>query len=70
MKLHKILPHINLVFSLAMLVLIVVNAINPMMTFLRGNEFETALIVLVATGMVSSIAAIVHNARCKDKDEK
>lgn len=67
MKLHKILPHINLVLSMMMLVLIVVNSINPMMTFLRGTEFEIALKVLVAVGILSSAAAIVHNARCEKR---
>ena len=69
MKLHKILPHINLVLSVMMLTLIVVNSINPMMTFLRGVEFETALKVFVAVGILSSVAAMVHNSRCK-KDEE
>lgn len=69
MKLHKILPHLNLVLSLMMLTLIVVNSINPMMTFLYGDEFEIALTALVAVGLISSIASIVHNAKCK-KDEK
>ena len=65
MKLHKILPHLNLVLCLMMLTLIVVNSVNPMMTFLYGNEFEIALTCLVAVGLLSSIASIVHNARCK-----
>ena len=65
MKLYKILPHINLVLSLMMLVIFVVNSINPMMTFLRGDEFETALIVLIAVGIISSVAAIAHNAKCE-----
>jgi len=52
-----------------MLTLIVVNSINPMMTFLRGDEFEIALTCLVGVGLLSSIASIVHNARCK-KDKQ
>lgn len=69
MKLHKILPHLNLVLSLMMLTLIVVNSINPMMTFLYGDEFEIALTALVAVSLISSVASIVHNARCKDNKE-
>ncbi|MBN2878783.1 MAG: hypothetical protein JXN65_04040 [Clostridia bacterium] len=67
MKLHKILPHINLALSITMLTVIVVNSINPMMTFLVGNEFETLLIVLVGIGIISSSAAIWHNAKCNKK---
>ncbi|MEX1378033.1 MAG: hypothetical protein AB1Z23_11260 [Eubacteriales bacterium] len=70
MKLHKILPHINLVLAVMMLVLIVVNSINPMMTFLRGVEFETALKAFVAVGILSSIAAIAHNAKCEKQKSK
>lgn len=69
MKLHKILPHINFSVSFAMLVVIVVNSINPMMSFLRGDEFETALTVLVAVGLISSLTSIVHNARRKNENE-
>lgn len=68
MKIHKILPHINLVLSLMMLVLIVVNSINPMMTFLYGDEFEIALTCLVAVGLLSSIASIAHNSKCKKEN--
>lgn len=50
-----------------MLTVIVVNSINPMMTFLVGNEFETLLIVLVGIGIISSSAAIWHNAKCNKK---
>ena len=71
MKLHKILPHINLVLSIMMLFLIVFNLINPMMDLQSGTEFEVTLIVFVAIAMISSIAAIVHNSRCqKDEDKK
>lgn len=69
MKLHKILPHINFALSFTMLIIIVVNSINPMMSFLRGDEFEIALTALVAIGLLSSVASIVHNARCKKEEE-
>lgn len=69
MKLHKILPHINFAFSFSMLVVIVVNSINPMMSFLRGDEFETALTVLVAVGLISSLVSIIHNSRSSKEKE-
>ena len=69
MKFLKILPHINFIFSLTMLVLIVVNSINPMMTFLRGDVFETALFILVAVGMVSSLGSMLLNARYMDEEK-
>ena len=70
MKIHKILPHINLVMSVMMLTLIVVNSINPMMTFLVGDEFEIVLICLVAIGLLSSAATIAYNAKCEKDNEQ
>ncbi len=69
MKLYKILPHINFVFAFTMLVIIVVNSINPMMAFLRGDVFETALTILVAASLITSGVSIYHNSKSEKEKE-
>ena len=69
MKLHRILPHLNLVLALMILGIVIFDLINPMMAFMRSDEFVVALICFVAVGLFSSIASIVHNARCENNKE-
>lgn len=54
----KILPHITIVLSLMMLVLLVLNGVNEEMGLLRGDEFETLLTIYMVSSFVSSVVMI------------
>jgi len=59
----KIIPHINIVASVIMLVLFVLNSINDTMAFLRGDEFETLLFIMIIFSIITSLMLIAKNRR-------
>jgi len=59
--LKRIIPHINIVVSVIMLVLFVLNRINDTMAFLRGDDFETLLLMLIVFSIITSLILIKIN---------
>lgn len=57
----KIIPHITMVTSVVMLVLYVLNRINDTMAFLRGDEFETLLFIMIVFSITTSLILIANN---------
>lgn len=60
---RKIIPHISIVTSIIMLVLFVLNRINDTMAFLRGDEFETLLLIMTVFSIISSLMLINKNRK-------
>mgnify|MGYP001552207030 CR=1 FL=1 len=57
----KLIPHINIVTTAMMLVLFVLNRINDTMAFLKGDEFETLLFIMIVFSLVTSLMLIAKN---------
>ena len=61
----RMLPHINIVFSLIMLVLFVINKINAGLGVLKGAAFEAFLLILIIVSFATSAVLIVKNRQHK-----
>lgn len=57
----KMIPHISLSASIIILVLFVLNRINDTMAFLRGDEFETLLLIVIVFSIITSLMLIMIN---------
>ena len=62
---RKFLPHINIIFSLIMLVLFVVNKANAGLGVLKGDVFEAFLLIFIIVSLLTSAVFIVINKRHK-----
>lgn len=60
---RKIVPHLTIVVTVMMLVLIVINFVNDAMGFLRGEEFETLLIIYCVVSALSAAFLIDANSK-------
>jgi len=60
--LRKIIPHLVIVITLIMAVLIVIDFMNDAMGFLRGGEFKTLLIIYCIVSAVSAAYLIASNS--------
>ncbi|MDD5016636.1 MAG: hypothetical protein PHO15_00885 [Eubacteriales bacterium] len=62
---RKIAPHLCLAISVMMLVFLVVNLFNESMGFLKGDVFETLLLIYVAVSVITSAFLIAANEKRK-----
>ena len=60
---RKIMPHLSIVFSIIMITLFIINRINPAMGFLKGNVFETFLLIYISVSLLSAIVLLISNKR-------
>lgn len=60
---RKILPHLSIAASLMMLTFFIVNLINDAMGFLRGNVFETFLLIYVLISLTTAIILAASNEK-------
>ena len=56
--LHKILCHVNLVFTGVLLILVILDGYNPTMEYLSSRESKIFLIIFVITSAVQLILTI------------
>ena len=62
---RRLVPHLNITFSVIMLILFVVNKINPGLGFLKGNAFEAFLLIFIIASFVTSAVLIKINNQHK-----
>lgn len=58
-----ILTHLSIVFSVILLVLYVLNKVNPAMGFLKGKTFEVYLVIHVFFSMSTAIISITPKSK-------
>ena len=60
---RRIIPHLCIAITVMMIVLYIINIFNDAMGFLRGNVFETLLLIYCAVSLTTAIFLIIQNAR-------
>ena len=64
---RKIAPHLVIVITIIMAVLLVINSINDAMGFLRGSVFTTLLIIYCVVSLISAVFLIISNSKKRKK---
>ncbi len=55
---RKIFTHLSIIFSLIMLILYIINKINPAMGFLKGNVFEAFFLIYIIVTLIFAVSLI------------
>lgn len=60
---RKVLPHLCIAASVMILVFYIINLVNDAMGFLRGDVFETFLLVYALISLTTAIILVVINEK-------
>jgi hypothetical protein len=62
-KLVRVLPHVDIILSLLLLTLLILDKFNPGMQFGEGVFFKVLVIILCLTALTSAGILIAHDRR-------
>jgi hypothetical protein len=64
-KVFRLVPHVNIILSLLLLTLLILDKFNPGMNFAGGGFFRALLVILCLSALLSAALLIARDRRRK-----